>query len=576
VSDSTEDQYFTTAGRRKVAEDLVLPLPPGVDQETFGAALDRFRLAIGDHWVFTERDDVLLYRDAYSPLLDEEGEILPSAAIAPASVEEVKEIVRIANELRIPLHPISTGKNLAYGGSAPNQSGVVVLDLKRMNRILEVNEEQGYCLVEPGVSYFDLYKHLKDNGIKLWIDVPDPGWGSLVGNALDKGSGYTMPQHRAHFDSHCGMEVVLANGEVMRTGTGGVPGSKTWQAFKMGMGPSVDGLFCGSNYGVVTKMGFWLMPEPEAYLEGIVDFMHFDDLIPLIDHWSYLENSRIISGYPDFQSPIFGTPGITGLAAMLGAGPQAPDEEYMTLMARDASPEEYEPYALKHKIPFWRMRFVFYGPEAVIRAQWQYVQDRYSAAVQDVAFEEGNFYKLPLSREEEEALVDAPILGVPNLKLFSLGARNSWSGQEPSRGHVWTTFLLPHDGRELIKANRILNKALRDEGIQAGFVFNTPFNNWERVMKYVVIFQISADPEENRKLREAVPKIIKLAASHGWAEYRTHTLFQDEMRESYSFGGHVLPRFHDTLKDALDPNGIFAPGRNGIWPKHVREERAHG
>ena len=58
----------------------------------------------------------------------------------------------------------------------------------------------------------------------------------------------------------CGMEVVLANGDVLRTGMGGVKGDKAWQVFKWGYGPTLDGMFTQSNYGICTKMGFWLMP----------------------------------------------------------------------------------------------------------------------------------------------------------------------------------------------------------------------------------------------------------------------------------------------------------------------------
>ena len=129
--------------------------------------------------MFTSDEDVALYRDAYSPLWSEPEEKVASAAVAPESAEQVQEIVRIANELRIPLYPISTGRNLGYGGSAPVLSGSVVLDLKRMNRILEVDERNAYALVEPGVSYFDLYRHIEERGLKLWIDCPDPGWGSI-------------------------------------------------------------------------------------------------------------------------------------------------------------------------------------------------------------------------------------------------------------------------------------------------------------------------------------------------------------------------------------------------------------
>ena len=174
----------------------------------------------------------------------------------------MQAVVRVANKYKIPLYAISTGKNFAYGGPSPNVRGSVTVDLKRMNRVLEVDEKQGYALVEPGVSYFDLYRHLQDNKIRLWPDVPDPGWGSVMGNALDRGAGYTSFQYRNHFDAHCGMEVVLGTGDIVRTGMGALPGNNTWQLFKYGFGPYVDGMFTQSNFGVVTKMGIWLMPEP--------------------------------------------------------------------------------------------------------------------------------------------------------------------------------------------------------------------------------------------------------------------------------------------------------------------------
>ena len=182
---------------------MARPLPPGVSQRDFSEALTQFAAAVGKEWVFSSDDDVDLYRDAYSPFWNEAEERIPSAAVAPDRVEQVQQIVRIAGKYRIPLWTISTGKNLGYGGSAPNITGSVVLDLKRMNRILEVNEKNHYALVEPGVSYFDLYRHIQEKGLKLWIDPPDPGWGSLIGNALERGGGYTPM--RDHFDAHCGM-----------------------------------------------------------------------------------------------------------------------------------------------------------------------------------------------------------------------------------------------------------------------------------------------------------------------------------------------------------------------------------
>ena len=195
-------------------------IPPGLTSKDFSDALGEFTAAVGKEWVFTSDEDMALYRDAYSPMWGEAGELLASAAVAPDNVEQVQKVVRIANHYKLPIYPLSTGKNLGYGGSAPVYSGSVVLDLKRMNRILEVNERNAYALVEPGVSYFDLYRYIQEKGLKLWVDVPDPGWGSPIGNSLDRGGGYLMAEYRNHFDSHCGMEVVLANGEIIRTEIG--------------------------------------------------------------------------------------------------------------------------------------------------------------------------------------------------------------------------------------------------------------------------------------------------------------------------------------------------------------------
>ena len=104
------------------------------------------------------------------------------------------------------------------------------------------------------------------------------------------------------------MEIVLADGELLRTGMGALPGAKTWQQYKSGFGPWVDGIFSQSNFGVVTKMGFWLMPEPDAFFSGTVTVPRHNDLVPLIDTLNYLENSRICNGFTELSSPSMGLP----------------------------------------------------------------------------------------------------------------------------------------------------------------------------------------------------------------------------------------------------------------------------
>ena len=119
---------------------------------------------------------------------------LSSAVISPRNVEDVQAIVRLCNEFELPLWPFSIGRNVGYGGAAPRVPGSVGLDLGRhMNRVLKVDVDGAYALVEPGVTFMDLHNYLVDNNLRknLWIDVPDLGGGSVLGNAIERGVGYT-------------------------------------------------------------------------------------------------------------------------------------------------------------------------------------------------------------------------------------------------------------------------------------------------------------------------------------------------------------------------------------------------
>ena len=553
-----------------------MKIPPGVSEADFAEAIRQFEEAIGKEWVFTSDEDVALYRDAYSPFWGEADELIASAAVAPDGVEQVQKVVRIANHYKIPIYPVSTGKNLGYGGSAPAYSGSVVLDLKRMNRILEVNEHNAYALVEPGVSYFDLYRYIQEKGLKLWVDVPDPGWGSPIGNSLDRGGGYLMPQYRNHFDSHCGMEVVLADGEVMRTGMGALPGAQTWQEYKSGFGPWIDGMFSQSNFGVVTKMGFWLMPEPDSYLSGTVTVPRHDDLIPLVNILNYLENTRVTNGMPDLASPLLGIPMLSEFAARFDQGstpfdrPQ--DAELTALIAKaggNMSPE-LDDYAQRKGIGYWSCKLSFYGAPKANAANWAFAQEKFSA-IPGAKFEPGESYKLPLTPEQREK-VHKPQFGIPSLAMFSIGARSAMN-PEPSNGHMWFSPIIPRTGEAIFEANRVFAQAAKELGLPF-LNFNLPSTYWERAFIFIFAFPVVRDIETNKKNRAAFRKLIQVAADHGWGEYRTAPVFQDAIMNTYSFNNHALLHFHETVKDAIDPNGILSAGRYGIWPKHVREAKS--
>jgi 4-cresol dehydrogenase (hydroxylating) flavoprotein subunit len=93
------------------------------------------------------------------------------------------------------------------------------------------------------VSFSDLYTDLRSIGSSLWISVPELSWGSVIGNALERGFGYAAgADHSAQI---CGMEVVLADGQVVRTGMGAMTGNRAWPLYKGGFGP--HSMACSSN-----------------------------------------------------------------------------------------------------------------------------------------------------------------------------------------------------------------------------------------------------------------------------------------------------------------------------------------
>ncbi len=523
-------------------------VPPGVSNEDFSRAIKLFEGAVDKEWVFTSEADLDLYRDSYSPFWHEEQDRVPSAAVAPDSVEQVQKVVRIADTYKIPLWTFSTGRNLAYGGTAPALSGSVILDLKRMNRILEVNDKNHYALVEPGVSYFDLYQYIQEHNLKVWIDPADPGWGSPMGNALDRGGGRTPM--RDHFAAVCGMEVVLANGDIVRTGMGALPGSKTWQQYKYGFGPSVDGIFSQSNYGVVTKMGIWLMPAPEAYLDGRVSVPRHDDLIPFMDTICYLMNSNILRGTMMLESHL--------LDYRVSQGGATFD------MPGGLSAEELERIGREKNLPYWSTELRFWGAPQIIAAQWEHVKEKFSA-IPGATFKEGRSYQFPTEiKETDAALLVA--LGIPNLSVFGL---------LNSDGHLGFSPILPMTGEAIFEALKVYGEMYAELGLSPKNQFAAlPWSYYPRALVLLFGVPIFHDVEKNKQSREIFKRLVEVSAKHGWGEYRTHVAFMDTVADIYSFNNHALHRVHETLKDALDPNGILSPGKSGIWPKRMRKTPA--
>jgi 4-cresol dehydrogenase (hydroxylating) flavoprotein subunit len=206
----------------------------------------------------------------------------PGAIAFPTTIEEVALLVQFANEFHVPVWPVSKGRNWGYGSATPEIDNTVVLHMERMNRILEVNEDLAYAVIEPGVTYRQLKEHLLSSGSRLWCDCTDgPPEGSVLGNALERGMGVT--HYADHFGTLCGLEVVLADGSIIRTGGGAFGKCPTWNTHKWGVGPYIEGLFSQSNFGIVVKAGIWLFPAPESYCAFTFDLARDEDFPRLVD-----------------------------------------------------------------------------------------------------------------------------------------------------------------------------------------------------------------------------------------------------------------------------------------------------
>ena len=548
-----------------------MKLPPLVNQADFTAALKAFAGVVGEQWLFTSDDDLELYRDSYSILWGEADERTASAAVAPDTAEQVVELVKIANRYRIPVYPVSAGKNLGYGGAAPALSGSVVFDLKRMNRIVEIDERNGYVVVEPGVSYFDLYNHIQEKGLKLWIDVPSPGWGSVMGNALEGGVGVTLAPYRNHFDAQCGMEVVLPNGRMVRTGMGALPGATTWQQFRPGFGPRIDGLFKQSNYGVVTKMGFWLMPPPDNHATGVVTTPKFSDLVELVDAVGRLEQSKIVQGLWTLSSPTTGMPGAgPGAGGGPGGGGAVKQDPRIQAILQDPNGidmKRLESAALSAGVPCVACSFNLYGPKKLIKAQWDCIRDALGA-IPGAKFKLGEVRSLPLAPQEVARTHDLGPFGVPTLKTFDLGPLVSFDGEDVV-GHIFFSPVIPRSGAAALQAMEVFAGIAQKHKLP-GPPLAFPSAIFERAFLFAMGLPVTRSPTVNARIREIIRELVMVSAAHGWGEYRTAPAFYELIMGVYSFNDHALRDFLETIKDALDPNGIMSPGRYAIRSHHPR------
>ncbi|KAF3807711.1 Vanillyl-alcohol oxidase [Colletotrichum gloeosporioides] len=473
-----------------------------------------------------------------------------AAAVRPATVDHIQKIVKAANDTRTPLWTVSRGKNLGYGGSAPVVSGTVILDLHRMTNIIEINEEYAYAIVEPGVTFMQLHAEIRRRNLNLWMSVPALGWGSVIGNALERGFGYT--QEAVHYKQQSGLEVVLPNGDLLRTGMGAMEHNKTWPLYSGGLGPGVDGLFFQSNYGIVTKMGIHLSHAPEAYTRIQVDCFNDEDVVPLTGALTELMRRRVVTNPPQ----LFNT--MTIITGMIGTSNEVTEALGPHSSLKHRIPADIVADITKRlKLPAWRTAFAIYAPREAHAGLIEAIKRRFELVngskltTETFTAPSGEFL-----RGEDVAPDFLPQNGVPSIDhLKMLEGHNGGDGL----WHNSYSPVIPPSGRELYEWYLGAKKITEDNDLN----FVADFHVFDRYV--IAINLVLFHPLAKTRLHPLQMALMEHTRKLGYLEYRAHISFMDVTAAHQNFNGGAFGRFTTLLKDAIDPNGILSPGKQGVW-----------
>ena len=190
----------------------------------------------------------------------------PDAAVWPVNAEQVSAILELANRKKFPVVPRGAGTSLA--GLAVPERGGLIMDMCRMNQIIEINIEDRLVVVQPGVVYADLDRKLSPHG---FFFPPDPASGSvctLGGNVATNAGGIKGAKYGTTKDYVLALEVILADGSFLRTGS---------RCMKTSSGYDMTKLFVGSEgtLGVITEITLKINPKPPL---GSTAMAMFDDL----------------------------------------------------------------------------------------------------------------------------------------------------------------------------------------------------------------------------------------------------------------------------------------------------------
>lgn len=473
------------------------------------------------------------------------------AAVLPGSVEEVRACVSIAAAQGVALHAISRGRNWGLGSRLPHRDGVAVLDLQRLGAIRAIDEEMAFATVEPGVTFAELHAALAARRARLFVAVTGSSpHASVVGNALDRGDGIGPRTDRAA--NACGLEVVLGDGSLVHTGFGRFGETPLAPLHRAGLGPSLDGLFSQSPFGVVTAMTVWLSPLP-ASMQSLRFEVDADARLPaLVDALRRLK----------LEGTLTGSLALWRDARVLSAITHHPDAGAPGVRALDEDDLRARCEALG--IARWSGVVPIY---AATEAQGRAQRARAVSVLEPVVDRWRCEERVGDARAGEEMLTprDAAMglfQGIPQEE--SLRSVYWRKGPPPSDdldpdrdrcGVLWTVPAVPFQGQHIARATRLAEAILRAHEMDPLLAMTVPTERVAQLVPLVVYDR--DDPAQEARALACHDELLRAMTAAGYLPCRAGVRATGMIPPSVDDTDAVMQR----LRAALDPAGVLSPGR---------------
>lgn len=462
----------------------------------------------------------------------------PLAIVKPENETEVIRLVKLAEELRFNIFPISRGKNLGYGDAQGTAAGQVILDLSQMNRVIAADDQMCFATIQPGVSQKQLYDHLRANNINLQMDVTGAGLeASIVGNFLERGFGHTNYGDR--FSRLINMRIVLMNGEVLSTGFADSSHANAKNTYRFGLGPVLDGLFSQSNFGIITEMTFEMMPAPEQTLLFAISARKEEDISGIICAIRELKlngvlhsavhianKSRAIGSKEDH---LLGAWNLSGCIA----GPRILVKTQKTLIRKI-----FRKHLRGHRLVFlndFRIKLLAFVHRNIKHLSffpplWEVFQEQNGIPTDD-----------PL-----RTLLDDPSATSADISVEKYPICFSW-----------INAVCQADPESIIKINTLLKTFFNSRGYEFR-VTMTAVN--PRTFILITNITFPRAPDAIAAAKSFKRDCYSMLAENGFYPYRSGSGMFSEMPPYSPVRQKIL---HD-LKKVFDPNGILAPGKYNI------------